>query len=238
MQNLQNQGKCFMKTAVDSENRLDRVFISLTGMINGFKAYGQMLLVDATCKTNHFGMPLVLFVGVHGDGSTTLFGMALLRLESEETMKWAFNCLKEGVGETAWKECRSVMTDGAALFPSVIESTISHAKHVRCIWHIEEDMKRALLNKKIDGTLWTAFAQDWHKAVHCKTESDFLLLWTELRTVYAIGAGVYLDMQFEFRHKFVRCYIDQYCTLNCYSTQRCESMNRVSCYNTSSVPAL
>ncbi len=226
LQKLQNSGECWMKTAVDAELRLDRVFFAFSGSLESFKAYGQVLMVDATYRVNRFCMPLILFVGVGGDGHNTVFGYSLVKMETEFNVTWAFNCLKEYVGDDAWKQCTSIMTDGGTCFPNVIEETIPHAKHIRCIFHIIQDTEKALKNKIID---WSAFSNDWYDAVvRTKDEIEFETAWTDLKRRYMIAASEYLDGQYKYRHKFVRCFVKNYCTLNCWATQRSESENRVS----------
>jgi hypothetical protein len=215
-----------MRTTVDEEYRLENVFFALSGMITGFKTYGQFFEVDATCKTNLFGMPLLVFVGVDNCGITTVFGFCLIRVESESSVTWAFECLKDAVGEESWIKCTSVMTDGAACYPLVIARTISHAKHVRCIWHIQEDLKSNLLNKIMT---WQEFMLDWQKAVHAVNESDFNNGWSYLLSKYPTAAD-YLSKLYEIRHKFVTVYVRKICTINCFATQRCEIINRVKSY--------
>jgi hypothetical protein len=213
-----------MKTETDEELRLARAFVCFTGMRTGFHSYGQLLQVDATCKTNRFNMPLLVFCGVHGDGQTAVFAYALIRVENQYNVHWCFEQLKNCVGEIAWNNCKTVMTDGAEIYSTIIAEIVPQAKHVRCIWHIEQDMAKALR----DRVPYEAFKTQWEEATKVKSESHFLELWRLLRKKYSEGAGKVLDKQFEYKQKFARCYVDQYLTLGCYSTQRTESQNRVS----------
>ncbi len=155
-----------------------------------------------------------------------MFGFALLRVECEASVAWAFECLKDAVGEESWNRCTGVMTDGAACYPSVITRTISHAKHVRCIWHITEDLKANLLNKIMT---WQEFMLDWEKAVYAINESDFNNGWNYLYSKYPVAQD-YLSRLYDIRHKFVKVYVRQICTINCFATQRCEVTNRVGSY--------
>ena len=214
-----------MKTVYDGESRLERIFFAFDGMKKSFIAFGQMMLVDSTCKTNQFGLPLSIFCGVHGDGQTITFGYCLMRTENEATVKWSFECLRDCVGDNAWNKCCSVITDGAPVYEQVIKDTIGHSKHIRCIWHIEQDLEKYLKSKI---TNWEQFKLLWSKAVNALTEQEFINNWIQLRTLYDISAGAYLDQLFRIKEKFVRCFVKQTCTLGCFSTQRCESSNRVS----------
>ena len=77
---------------------LRRVFFTSGLMIAQFKQYGQFVVMDATCKVNRFGMPLVLLVGVDDTHTTSIFGVGLIRAEDIESYCWLLSAFKQAVG--------------------------------------------------------------------------------------------------------------------------------------------
>ena len=67
-------------------------------MMASFKSFGQFISLDATCKTNRFGMPLVLLVGTDDTKSTTVFGAGLVRSEDIESYTWLLDTFRRAVG--------------------------------------------------------------------------------------------------------------------------------------------
>ena len=67
-------------------------------MMEQFKRYGQFVVMDATCKVNRFGMPLVLLVGVDDTHTTSIFGMGLIKVEDIESYTWLLSTFKQAVG--------------------------------------------------------------------------------------------------------------------------------------------
>jgi hypothetical protein len=60
---------------------------------------GQFLVIDATCKTNRFGMMLVLLVGVNQIQRTVIFAVGLLARENTELYAWFMEKAKGNVGQ-------------------------------------------------------------------------------------------------------------------------------------------
>lgn len=77
---------------------LRRVFFTSGLMMAQFKQYGQFVVMDATCKINRFGMPLVLLVGVDDTHTTSIFGMGLIKVEDIQSYIWLLSTFKQAVG--------------------------------------------------------------------------------------------------------------------------------------------
>jgi hypothetical protein len=53
--------------------------------------FGDCITFDTTYKSNKYHLPLVVFVGVNKHLQSTIFGVALMGNETEESFKWTFN---------------------------------------------------------------------------------------------------------------------------------------------------
>jgi hypothetical protein len=80
------QAKHNQETVLEIRN----VFWTTKQMMKLFREYGQLLIVDATYRSNNFNMKLLLFTIRAGNGRFTIVGAALVQHESAEDLRWAF----------------------------------------------------------------------------------------------------------------------------------------------------
>lgn len=66
------------------------IFWSTDQMIRMFQECRQILIVDATYRSNHFNLKLLLFTVRTGNGKFSIVGLALLQHETSEDLRWAF----------------------------------------------------------------------------------------------------------------------------------------------------
>jgi hypothetical protein len=83
----------------DGTDRCDGVFFMSAEMKTMFIRCGQFLVIDATCKTNRFGMMLVLLVGVNQIQRTVILAVGLLAKENTELYTWFLDRAKSSVGQ-------------------------------------------------------------------------------------------------------------------------------------------
>lgn len=84
-------------------------------MLMMIRQYGQMIVVDATYKTNQFKRQLLIFTVRTATGAFTIGAVAVSAAENDACIGWAFEKLRSMVGDEAWKKIRLVMTDGHVL---------------------------------------------------------------------------------------------------------------------------
>lgn len=72
----------------DETEKCTRLFYMSSGQIAAFRRFGQFVVMDATCNTNRFDMPLVLLVGVDDCFRNVLLGMALISVEDTASCQW------------------------------------------------------------------------------------------------------------------------------------------------------
>jgi hypothetical protein len=85
----------------EETEKCSRLFYMSAAQVAAFRRFGQFLVMDATCKTNRFGMPLVLIVGVGDTATTVLLAVALVSQEDIESYLWVLKCIKHTVGQHA-----------------------------------------------------------------------------------------------------------------------------------------
>lgn len=96
---IRNNGEdCYFAINVDDSGRCDRIFFMSAYMRDTFRRNGQFILLDSTCKTNRFGMALVLLVGVNQAVRTVIFGIGLLISEDIPSYQWLLTHAKQAIG--------------------------------------------------------------------------------------------------------------------------------------------
>jgi hypothetical protein len=97
---IKNAGEdCHFGISVDDSGRCDRIFFMSASMKKAFCRNGQFVLMDSTCKTNRFGMLLVLLVGINQVCRTVILGIGLLLMEDIPSYYWLLAQAKEAVGQ-------------------------------------------------------------------------------------------------------------------------------------------
>ena len=103
-----------------------------------YNKFGDVLICDATYKTNRFKMPLFIFAGVNHHRSTVVFGCALINDERIETYKWVFRIFLHAMG---MKKPQSILTDGDRAMKGAIKYVMPETRHRLCSWHLERNAK-------------------------------------------------------------------------------------------------
>jgi hypothetical protein len=123
---------------VDDRNMCTGIFYMSPEMKASFTRNGQFIMVDATCKTNRFGMPLILLVGANEINKSAIFAIGLLMTESIEMYTWFLWECRKAVGQPLRSHmqyhplCRLLYVysavdfaiDSALMFGSTLLSTV------------------------------------------------------------------------------------------------------------------
>jgi hypothetical protein len=88
--------------------------------------------MDTTCKTNRFGMPLILLVGIDENNVTCLLAFGLVSHETIASFSWFLQKIKTCVGDEAWSKVSAIATDNDPAFVTPIKQLLPHAHHMLC----------------------------------------------------------------------------------------------------------
>ncbi|KAI8572051.1 hypothetical protein RHMOL_Rhmol01G0168300 [Rhododendron molle] len=78
----------YYKYDVDEKNQLNNLFWRDSTSLTDYMYFGDVLLFDATYRTNAYGKPFVILARVNSHFQTMIFGCALLTAETVETYTW------------------------------------------------------------------------------------------------------------------------------------------------------
>ncbi|KAM0833439.1 hypothetical protein ACQ4PT_064260 [Festuca glaucescens] len=212
----------FYDYKVDDDNRLENVFWSNASSRAAYADFGDCITFDTTYKSNKHHLPLAVFVGVNNHLQSTIFGVALMGNESEESFKWVFSRSLECMGG---KQPICILTDQCPAMAKAIPKIFPRTLHKFCRWHIMNKHKDPL--KK----LYKLFPdlKDQLTAIlnHPLMPSEFEDAWKALIEKYNLhDINVMINLWAE-RKLWISAYWKEVFCARMTSTQRSESMNFV-----------
>ncbi|CAG8647060.1 12401_t:CDS:2, partial [Racocetra persica] len=144
--------------------------------------FPEIILMDSTYKTNHFGIPLLLISGVDATGITFLIASRLISDETISSFCWVLQQLKQTADNITINKIQTVLTDKDLAILSSIRNELPHVKHQLCIWHLEQNLVKNLTGKL--GNRFLAFSKDFKITMIQNTEETFEVSWNHLLIEY------------------------------------------------------
>ncbi|MGI4816711.1 MAG: hypothetical protein ACRYE7_01875 [Janthinobacterium lividum] len=171
----------FVKIDTDKDNRAMRIFFAHPESIKIWRNVCDVLLIDATYKTNRFHQPLVNICGSLGNNMTPQLGLAFVSGEKEEDYRWVLGCTKELLLKADIPFPRCFVTDRELALMSAIEGIFAESDHILCRWHI--NMNVVAKTKKFFTILedWLEFFEAWLAVLDAITEEEYEKNVTEFK---------------------------------------------------------
>ena len=183
-----------------------------------------VLVMDTTFKTNRFHWPLLLVCGVNEQFQSILFAVALLHHQTTEAFTWALGLMRGAVTEEAWGKVACVMTDGDAGMAAAITETLPSAQHLRCQYHLEQNLRSNLVD--ILGLIpMGEFITQWKATIRREEMEDFLTAKAALHRAYPAAVPYLMECHWINEQRFAECFVKHFTTLGIRSTSRVEGWN-------------
>ncbi|KAH9792410.1 protein FAR1-RELATED SEQUENCE [Citrus sinensis] len=166
-----NDHGLYHEYTLDDENRLRNLFWTDYMARYDYECFGDVLVFDATYKTNAYQKPLVTLVGTYHHHRTTIFRFGLLGDETVESYTWLLQTFLSAMGN---RKPKSVITDGDKKMSKAIKTIFVGATHRLCCWHLErnaqaniknEDFTRKFRDLMLTGMSAGEFDQRWFALV-------------------------------------------------------------------------
>lgn len=116
--------------------RLEGIFFSHKTSIEFLKKYPTVVVIDATYKTNRFGMPLVQIAGMTNNNRTFIIAEAFTKRERIEDYVWILQQLKKICFKNNLPKIISTDRDLALL--QAIREELPESTNLLCRWHISK----------------------------------------------------------------------------------------------------
>ena len=121
-----------------NNNTIKKLIFATPEMMNRYKLYGHIMLIDSTYRVNHYNIPLIVYSGVDSGGHNIIFGLAVVNDETEETHQWCFSQFFN-IHEKFPQLC---ITDQDLSLMAVLNKKYPQIVHLLCQWHILQNLKK------------------------------------------------------------------------------------------------
>nr|XP_011470173.1 PREDICTED: protein FAR1-RELATED SEQUENCE 5-like [Fragaria vesca subsp. vesca] len=205
----------FGRYTPDGEGRLANLFWRDTESLLDYNAFGDVVIIDSTYKTNIYCCPVILFVGSNNHRGSVLFACAIVANEKEETFTWVIQKFLESMNN---KHPKTVVTDGDEVMRTVLNKLLPTTRHRLCAWHIGrnigQNVKDAEVQKELGKMIYASYTIDeWEDA------------WDNMVDKFGLENNIWITALYEKRDRWAEAFFrGQFCAGMC-STQRCEGYN-------------
>ena len=212
------------------DNELRGIFWQSDEQVQLLSRFGDVCLLDTTCKTNRYRRPLALVIVVDNNTRSRLVAQALLPDESFDSFNWLFICLKKG--NSAY-EPGVIFSDSDPAIAAAISKNFLLAHHHLCVFHIGNNVKKKARQKF--GEQYDQFMSSFYAARNALQVPVFESRYQQLIELYP-NIGSYLKKLYESKKSWARCFTTQVFNAGIQSTQRVECYNNIikKCVNQSS----
>jgi hypothetical protein len=218
-------------TCIENDCRLlTRLFVSTPSAIGMAKSYGQVLVIDATCKENRFRLPLVKIVGIDCFNSTFIVAFAFVSKETNEDYTWVLQRLRNLVFSDTHESPQVFVTDQEDALIGAIESNFPNATSLTCTGHFMQSVPRNCRKEFCDVEVFEEFNETVKSVVYAPTEEDTIQYWDELLTLEGEErkAADYVARSLPpIETKLVKCFTDKMIHLGTIATLRVEGFHSV-----------
>ena len=209
---------------VEDDRCISGVFYMSADMRRHLERNGQVMVMDTTFKTNQFHWPLLLVCGVDEHYHTVLFAVAILHHQTTVAFAWALDQVKSSVSSEVWGQVASVFTDGDAAMSAALANVAPHARHLRCRYHLENNL-RSNLHGKLGVVAMEEFIAAWKEVINAEGEAVFDQERAKLHHKYPAAVSYMEKNHWPHARQFVECYSTDVITFGIRSTARVESWN-------------
>ncbi|CAG8547072.1 20483_t:CDS:2 [Cetraspora pellucida] len=185
-----------------------------------FVEFSESIGHDNTSGTNCYCMPLSLFVARDDNMKSQIVAQALLSDETTESYQWTLRMLKKATRE---KMPGVIITDGDPAMERAVLIECSTTRHLFCIWHIKENLKKMLRGKL--GAEFDDFYSAFWKCRNSDTPESFDYYWNEMISKYPLVKQYLERYLYERRKSWARGFTATLFTLGIESTSFVESQN-------------
>jgi MULE transposase domain len=126
--------------SVDEHERLVNMAFFEKASLDLLRRWPYTVIIDATYKTNKFGLYLVDIVGMTGAGKTFIMGQAFLSAEGEEDYTYVLEWLRDLYVEARLEMPVSITTDKAGGLIVALKNVFPASHHLLCTVHINRDV--------------------------------------------------------------------------------------------------
>ena len=120
----------------------------------------EVLILDATYKTNRYKIPLLVITRVTALNTSFYVGFAFMKAEYTEDYVWVMEQLRDLYDELGIPWPDVLLTDYQGALINACGIIFPEAEHMLCIWHIENNVTTNCRNHFDEQEEWDNFIKD------------------------------------------------------------------------------
>jgi hypothetical protein len=223
---------------------LKYLFIMHDKHIKLLRANSEVLIADATYKTNRFNMPLFNIVGITPNNMSFFAASAFLPGEADVDFEWVLQKLKDVYDAQKLPYPKVILTDADGALARAITTVFPTTTHLLCIWHVNKNLEKQikpLFKKKctvhgqeeINQFLndeWNAFKAEWFDTISASTEEQWEEQWKAFQEKYDDEYPTTIQyikktLLIPHKEKLVKFWVNQHMHWNNQATSRGEGLH-------------
>ena len=163
-----------------STSQVTHLFFTHAQCVSLMKDFPEVLLLDCTCKTNQFKIPLLVMVGI-SCLNTTYLGFTFLAEKKEEDYKWALEQVRKIYRDFTILRPETVVTDRDIALLNALDSIFPESGTILCTWHINKNVLAKASTFFPQEEQRTAFMVSWTQLLNAETETEYEEQWSILK---------------------------------------------------------
>ena len=221
----------FVRVKKDSSTqRLEHMFFARKSSQELLKINYEVLILDATYKTNRYKLPLLVITGVTALNTSFYAAFAFMSSESTEDYLWVIEQLRELYQHLDIPDPSVLLTDCQLALIRACWTVFPKADALLCIWHIDKNVETHCRQYFDTMDDWEDFYTGWHRVMYAQTADEFMYEWDALQNVYNQEkpfAMTYLADKLitPLRHRFVSYWTNEHLHFGNRATSRGECQN-------------
>lgn len=198
---LKSQPGLSTEYLIDENNTLSGIFIQDSHMQHTFSQFPELVLADATHKTNELRMPFYLMTTVDGNGETEIIAAFIVTSEEEHMIRQMIQIFK--TKNPKWTDIKVILTDKDMVERTVFSEEIPNSNLQICLFHVLRTFKREITTEKmgITGGERTTVLEIIQKLAYSRSENEYNTHYEELQATQLHNVLRYYDTNWDHIRK-------------------------------------
>ncbi len=146
---------------------VNRLFFAYAAAITLARIWPEVLLMDATYRTNYYNLPLLHFLGRLPIGKNFTVAFCFISDENERIFSWALRMLKASVYGPVKQSV--VLTDHNKELEKLLLSMLPSVPYLLYVWHVEKNvLEHAQKEWRVNGL------NDKEREVNIELHDEFM----------------------------------------------------------------
>ena len=164
----------------DEKKNFKGLFFQDSPMSDAFRAYPEIVFIDATYKLLELGIPTYLFLCEDSNGQSEIVGVCLLVSEDVNCMKWMVDTFKKNNSE--WQRIRVVMADKDIQEHDIIKLCLPNSSVLICLFHTLRSFRREVSCENYESQRGKGCCLEIvQKLAYASSEAEYDALYAQLQ---------------------------------------------------------